>query len=227
MAKGIIYVCSTAVQGLIKIGKTTNFQNRMKILEDNGYRNVTGLKREFAIELDNPDEIEILLQDLFAKSRVSNTELFSLDLDKVIQLLSSFQGRIVYPVNQSKQEVFDNATENIDSKLLPNGTYFLKRKIQSIGKNVEARMVVEDGKLILKAGSTIAPYKDYKKSITWIEVRQNMRLDGDKLLEDVECSSVSMASALVVGFYTNGWTDWKTSSDVKIAELRRTPSKED
>ena len=55
MAKGIIYVCSTAVHGLIKIGKTKDFESRMKTLEDNGYRNVAGLKRQFAIELDNYD----------------------------------------------------------------------------------------------------------------------------------------------------------------------------
>ena len=73
MAKGIIYMCSTAVQGLIKIGKTKDFESRMKTLEDNGYRNVAGLKRQFAIELDNYEEIETLLDDLFAKSRVGKT----------------------------------------------------------------------------------------------------------------------------------------------------------
>lgn len=76
MSRGIIYVCSTAVEGLIKIGRTNDFQKRMKLLEDNGYRNVTGLKRQFAIEVDNHEEIEQLLDDLFAKSRVGNTELF-------------------------------------------------------------------------------------------------------------------------------------------------------
>ena len=76
MSRGIIYVCSTAVEGLIKIGRTNDFQKRMKLLEDNGYRNVTGLKRQFAIEVDNHEEIEQLLDDLFAKSRVGNTNCF-------------------------------------------------------------------------------------------------------------------------------------------------------
>ena len=54
MAKGIIYLMSTVVSGLIKIGKTRNaqFENRMRHLENNGYANVAGLKREFAIEVD-------------------------------------------------------------------------------------------------------------------------------------------------------------------------------
>lgn len=47
MAKGIVYICSTAIPGLIKIGKTSSdeYETRMKTLKDNGYRNCTGLKR--------------------------------------------------------------------------------------------------------------------------------------------------------------------------------------
>ena len=51
MAKGIIYVMTTVVPGLIKIGKTgtSNFESRMYQLERHGYSNVVGLKRHFAI----------------------------------------------------------------------------------------------------------------------------------------------------------------------------------
>ena len=53
MSKGIIYVMTTAVSGLIKIGKTQTKQypERMRFLEANGYYNVVGLKRLFAIEV--------------------------------------------------------------------------------------------------------------------------------------------------------------------------------
>ena len=53
MAKGIIYIMETVVPGLIKIGKTgsANFEQRMHSLERNGYNNVVGLKRRFAIEV--------------------------------------------------------------------------------------------------------------------------------------------------------------------------------
>ena len=66
MAKGIIYIMTTAVPGLIKIGKTNtaNYKERMYGLEHNGYRNVTALKRAFAIEVDNYDEKETLLQNI-------------------------------------------------------------------------------------------------------------------------------------------------------------------
>ena len=43
MEKGIIYLMTTVVNGLIKIGKTGNeqFENSMRCLESNGYANIT------------------------------------------------------------------------------------------------------------------------------------------------------------------------------------------
>ena len=70
MARGIIYMMTSVVPGLIKIGKTgkENFESRMYNLERNGYSNVTGLKRAFAIEVDDFDEKERLLDDIFDKA---------------------------------------------------------------------------------------------------------------------------------------------------------------
>lgn len=221
MSKGIIYVCSTAVDGLIKIGRTTDFQSRMKYLEDNGYRNVAGLKRQFAIELDNHEDIEQLLDDLFAKSRVGNTELFSLDLNKIVQLLSSLSGKQIYPTNESKQEVFDKATELVQNKMIPDGEYYLSRKIKEISKTVNAKMLVKNGKFILQKGSCIAPYKEYKTP-TWVSARKLMKTDGSGvLLEDIECSAPSMAAALVVGQAANGWTSWKNANNQFIDIYRK------
>ena len=90
MARGIIYLMTTVVPGLIKIGKTGcgNFEQRMYNLEHDGYRNVTALKRAFAIEVDEYDEKESMLHTIFAKSRVADTELFALDVNVATQLLS-------------------------------------------------------------------------------------------------------------------------------------------
>lgn len=221
MSKGIIYVCSTAVDGLIKIGRTTDFQSRMKHLEDNGYRNVAGLKRQFAIELDNHEEIEQLLDDLFDKSRVGKTELFSLDINKIIQLLSSFAGKQIYPTNETKQEVFENATEIVQSKMIPDGEYSLSRKIKGFANTITAKMIVSNGKIILKKGSIIAPYKKYSTP-TLVRVRTNFKLDTNNvLLDDIECSSPSMAAALVVGGPANGWVSWKNKENQPIDIYRK------
>lgn len=53
MSKGIIYVMTTAVSGLIKIGKTRTdqFENRMRQLESNGYSNVVALLSKWMITM--------------------------------------------------------------------------------------------------------------------------------------------------------------------------------
>lgn len=109
MSRGVIYVMTTAVSGLIKIGKTqTNqFSERMRHLESNGYYNVVGLKRAFAIEVDDYDSKEALLHEVFAKHRVADSELFALDIDLVEQLLLAFDGRVVFPENINKEQRFD------------------------------------------------------------------------------------------------------------------------
>ena len=72
-----------------------NYSQRMYNLESNGYRNVSSLKRAFAIEVEGYDEKELLLHTIFEKSRVADTELFAIDANVVIQLLSSFEGTVV------------------------------------------------------------------------------------------------------------------------------------
>lgn len=153
---------TTVVPGLIKIGKTdgNNFNNRMYGLERHGYANVTGLSREFAIELDDYDEKEKLLHEIFYKSRVPNTELFALDVDLVTHLLSSSEGRQVYPELETKEEVYNKSKNEFKSKqdvnLIPDGTYTLNRSIRGYGK-VYTEMVVENGILTLKSGAKCAP----------------------------------------------------------------------
>jgi len=113
MTKGIIYIMTTAVSGLIKIGKTRtpNYPERMRVLESNGYYNVVGLKRFFAIEIDDYDDKESLLHEIFNRSRVGSSELFSLDQELVQQLLLSFDGRVIYPENVNKEREFDEITK--------------------------------------------------------------------------------------------------------------------
>lgn len=109
MAKGIIYITTTATTGLIKIGQTNNFESRMRTLS-NGYRNVTHLKPYFAIEVDDYIEKERLLQEIFSKSRVGDSELFALDQELVRQLLLSFDGKVIFPKDINKEKEFDEVT---------------------------------------------------------------------------------------------------------------------
>jgi hypothetical protein len=104
---------TTAVSGLIKIGKTgsDNFQERMRNLEANGYYNVAGLKRFFAIELEDYADKEKLLHEIFSKHQVAASELFALDIDMARQLLLSFDGKIIFPAKTNKEKDFEEITK--------------------------------------------------------------------------------------------------------------------
>jgi len=112
--KGIVYIMTTVVDGLIKIGQTgsQNYQERMRNLESNGYYNVSGLKRFFAIELEDYTYKENLLKEIFTKHRVGDSELFALDYDLVKQLLLSFEGKVIYPKDIDKEKEFDEISKS-------------------------------------------------------------------------------------------------------------------
>lgn len=210
MAKGVIYVMTTVVPGLVKIGKTgtDNFEKRMYQLERNGYFNVVGLKREFAIEVDQYDEKEILVDELFSKSRVENSELFAVDVDLVVQLLSSFEGRQLYPEAISKPEVFANATaehqDKADRALIPDGEYYLEKTTKGFGK-VTAKMIVADGTFTVLKGCKCIPVRGEKIP----ELRKSAPIKDNILQEDVSTNSPSTAGFIVLGRPNNGWVVWK------------------
>lgn len=223
MSKGIIYVMETVVPGLVKIGKTgsSNFEGRMYNLERNGYFNVVGLKRRFAIEVEDYDEKEAMLDEIFSKARVPNSELFALDIDLVIQLLSSFEGEQVYPESESKEESFGQATEQRNFKdawsLVPDGEYHLKVTKKGVGTAV-ATMLVEDGAFIVKAGSTCLPVKDG----VWVpECRATAPITDGVLKADVPTRAPSTASQLVLGYASNGWVLWKDANGKTLDEYRK------
>lgn len=224
MAKGIIYLMTTVVSGLIKIGKTGNeqFENRMRFLESNGYANITGLKRVFAIEVDEYDDKEKLIHDIFSKSRISNTELFALDIETAKSLLASLDGKQIYPKDKTKKEVFEESTEEIklktDTGFIPDGEYFLNRNIKGFGK-VNGKAIVKDGVFTLLKGSICGDTGNgYIPSI-----RKNAKIDNNILQEDIVCSTPSSAGWIVIGKSNNGWVEWKDIKGNPIEIYRDKP----
>lgn len=211
MGKGIIYVTTTVLDGLVKIGASgsNNFEERMSKLERDGYRNITGLKRHFAIEVADYVDKEALLHSLFSRSRVSNTELFSLNVNEVVQLLSSFEGKIIYPQQASKNEIFETATEAIQSLSIPEGTYHLDVKPKNGSERVKAQLIVKDGKLTVPKGAVFGT--DAKLTVLgWKETRNSIRMNGTTSAQDFPATSPSMAASIVLGHNCNGWKTWKT-----------------
>lgn len=224
--KGIIYIMSTAVNGLVKIGqtKTVQYNERMRILESNGYRNVTGLKREYAIEVSEYKNKEKMLHEIFSKSRISDTELFALDKDIVLQLLSSFDGKVIFPVNENKEEIFENATENVESKLIPNGIYYFEKQKKSDNRTVKVSAKVDNGKWTILKGSIIGIKEDKGVSQKARMTRENIKFnDQGKLLEDFELGQCtpSFAGAVIMNQSINGWTDWHDKNGNQLDIYRK------
>ena len=226
MSKGIIYVMTTVVPGLIKIGKTgrDNYEQRMYSLEHNGYFNVVGLKRRFAIEVENYNEKESMLDEIFSKSRVPNSELFALNADLVVQLLSSFDGTQIFPKPEieSKSDVFREATEERKEVAgwdkVPDGDYYLVHSVKGFGK-VNGHMRVEDGSFFVLKGSICCPIKGEDKRCP--SVAKSAILKDNVLQEDVMCSSPSTAGWIILGNSNNGWTEWKTADGKSIDHYRK------
>ena len=212
---------STVVPGLIKIGKTGNdqFENRMRFLENNGYANITGLKREFAIEVDGYDDKEKLIHDIFSKSRIVGTELFALDIEIAKSLLSSLDGKQIYPKDKSKKEVFKESTEEIklksDGGFIPDGDYVLNRNIKGFGK-VNGKATCQDGVFKVLKGSLCGNTgKGYIPSI-----RRNAKIKDNILQEDIVCMNPSSAGWIVIGKSNNGWLEWKDLQGNLIKKYR-------
>jgi hypothetical protein len=110
--KGIIYLMTSA-QGVVKIGKTGSkqYDERMRNLEENGYRNFNGFKRFFAIELADFDDKEKLIHKIFEKSRVGETECFAVNKNLLKELLLAFDGKIIYPESIAKEKEFDKVAK--------------------------------------------------------------------------------------------------------------------
>ena len=231
--RGIIYIMSTALEGLIKIGCTNDFENRMHFLESNGYRNINGLKREFAIEVDDYKKKEALLHKVFGDYRLWHKpdqaasskapELFAIDLNLAIQLLSSFDGTEIYPAGLTRKEVFDSAVVNSLRARIPEGTYHMEVNMNEWGLVKGIMEVVRRGRFTVKAGSFCAP-PDPNHAIP--EIRNHAIVENHILMNDLECTSPSTAAYIIRGMQTNGWDYWK-NKDGNLISIYKEPEPED
>ena len=160
MAKGIIYAM-TCTQGLIKIGKTetTQFENRMRRLEDDGYKNFNGFQRQFAVEVNDYDEKEKLVHRLFDKSQVkiagNGIEMFAVDLPLVIDLLKAFDGKQVYPAIKT-----DTTTSVKPKKIVSKSLTF-----EMIGIPVGSTLTYVDDPTITVTTTDTKNHVSYKNKI--------------------------------------------------------------
>lgn len=217
---------TTSIEGLIKIGKTatSNFESRMYELEHTGYRNANYLKRVFAIEVEDYDEKEKLLHRVFGRAQVANVELFAADVDTVVGLLSAFEGRQIYPPDESKEEVFEQAAQNAGKRTyneIPDGTYTLERKVQRAGgKKFRATMEVIGGRYVVLAGAEVCMTEAPGLSDTVRGKRERHVSESGISTDDVTFESTSAAASFVIGGACDGWAVWRDAQGRKIDVYR-------
>ncbi|MGB4762018.1 MAG: GIY-YIG nuclease family protein [Candidatus Saccharimonas sp.] len=197
MAKGIVYIMTTTVSGLVKIGKTRtdSYQERMRFLEANGYYNVAGLKRFFAIELEDYDDKESLLHEIFSKSQVGSSELFSLDQELARQLLLSFDGTVIYPEKTNKEREFDEVSQtrrqsarfSFYKKGLKNGDMVVFSSDKNITARVASEREVEYGGQLWKLSPLTYKVFEQKNQLTASGAYQGAAYwsFGNKKLKDI------------------------------------------
>lgn len=147
MEEGIIYIMTTVMQDLIKIGitKEKQYNERMRFLESNGYRQINGLHKLFAIKVSDYKAKERLLQEVFSQQRIGGTELFCLNPELVKRLLMAFEGQIIFPEVQDKEKEFAELDKTNEQNKLFN---FSKKGIKAGSiitfikdKNITAKVV--------------------------------------------------------------------------------------
>lgn len=221
MTKGIIYVTLSEIDGLIKIGRTQNLKKRINELCTTGYMRQK-CDVVFAIEVENFVEKEDLLHTIFGKGRVGTTEFFAEDINIVKQTMASFEGLIVYPDDESMDDIFKEATEAVSVKngVIPAGTYTMSNKNQKTNENCTGTLVVsDDNVLTLKAGALLSQVTQ-KSPMGWMKVRRSLNVENNILKEDLICASPSMAAAIVCGHNKNGWESWK-NKEGKLIDIYR------
>jgi hypothetical protein len=178
--------------------------------------------------LKNKQGAVFCLKGVNLMTLVSDTELFALDVNDAVQLLSSFDGTVVFPKTETKGQIFTDAVDNSTGKLIPNGTYKFRKKKMSDNKVVTATADVDNGRWTLLKGSVLGMVEDVGVSQKAKAVRASLPLDTTgKLLEDYdlgECSP-SHAGAVVMNQSNNGWDDWKNSQGQPVKMYRTKASK--
>ena len=217
MAKGIIYLFSTSVKELCKIGRTDNLKERKRNIEANGYHNVSGLKLIYAVESEDMVGDENFIKELLKKLRIGDSELYQVNKDSAIMLLSKI-GKAVFPESQIRvDEIKSEAQENISSEVLPSGVYSCNTRVDN--KEYNAKLEIINGSLIMKKGSNINEKFD-RLNDPYKKLRESMVVVDSILQDDFEVSSVSAAASLVAGHLKNGWDVWKDLNGDKIDKYR-------
>ena len=99
------------------------YKERMRQLEQNGYRHVSVLHIFYAKEVRDYDRKEALLHTIFSKSQVGQTELFATDESLVKELLEAFEGEQIFPATSTRKNIPRNKSQKVSKPKKANLTF--------------------------------------------------------------------------------------------------------
>lgn len=133
-------------------------------------------------------------------------------------VLTQFKERTFRDDEAIEEETDIDTDEKTD--VVPDGTYYLKRKIKRANITIKATMQATGGKYIVLKGSMVCENEGPGLSDNIIEARKAATIVNGKLYNDVTFSSPSAASQFVIGAASNGWTNWKCDDGSAIDKFR-------
>jgi hypothetical protein len=141
-----------------------------------------------------------------------------------IQLLSSFEGNIVYPKTETKEEIFEDAVDNRAGHLIPNGIYTMRKTRQKDGKVAIATAKIHNGEwTLLKGSTTLEDVNGNLSQKAKVLITELIKTSDGVLTDDAYLGAVSpsCATAVVYGNELNGWEEWKDSTGRAIDYYRK------
>ncbi len=162
-----------------------------------------------------------MLFESVSSSPVPGSELFALDVNLVVQLLSSLDGTKVYPKDESKEDAFDQATEQRGQaptgRASPTAPTTWTRTSRAC-TGASATMVGSGGSFVVKAGSVCLTDPSDK----WRpEAKKTALIENGVLRHDVTCRAPSTAGWVVLDRSNNGWKVWRAEDGRYLDSLRK------
>ena len=196
MARGVVYVLSNpAMEGYVKIGKTTNLEQRLKSLDNTS--TPLPFRCVFAVEVEDMDKVERLAHQAFKKDRTrSNREFFEIDEEQAVSALKMTEGKNVTPNTDIAEDI--EAIEALNAATQRRGRF----RFSMVG---------------LAAGDTIEYVRDNSVVATII--------DDTSIEVDGKASSLSVAALELLHAEGLDWKTvagpryWTYNGDT-LAELR-------
>ena len=145
-------------------------------------------------------------------------------LDEVYQMLDVLGfDLITHNIEDEDKDSLANSSvdDPADYKNIPNGIYYLDRKIKrEHNKSYKAQMKVLDGLFIVLAGSKICPSEGAGLTNSVINKRNEANIVDGILKEDIVCQTPSNAGGFVIGAACNGWQYWTDKNGKPLSSFR-------